>query len=46
MGIGRKKISKEKGELDYGVIKDKLLYLLEATANKLEREWDPPISTC
>jgi len=34
-------VSKEKGELDYGVIKDKLLYLLEATANKLEREWPP-----
>lgn len=35
------RVSKDKGELDYGVIKDKLLYLLEATANKLEREWPP-----
>lgn len=35
------KITKEKGELDYGVIKDKLLYLFEAIANKLEREWSP-----
>ena|SRR5258708_3837709 len=39
--MARRRISREKGELDYGVIKDKLLYLLEATANKLEREWDP-----
>lgn len=39
--MARRKISTGKGELDYGVIKDKLLYLLEATANKLEREWDP-----
>jgi hypothetical protein len=35
------KVTKEKGELDYGVIKDKLLYLFEEIANKLEREWDP-----
>lgn len=34
------RVSKNKGELDYGVIKDKLLYLFEAIANKLEREWD------
>ena len=33
-------IRQEKGELDYGLIKDPLLYLFEAIANKLEREWD------
>jgi hypothetical protein len=35
------KVSKERGELDYRKVKDDLLKLFEAIANKLEREWDP-----
>lgn len=34
------RVSKEKGEFDYRTIQNDLLNLLEATANKLEREWD------
>jgi hypothetical protein len=39
--MARQKLSKKKGELDYGVFQEPLHNMFTSLSNKLERVWDP-----